>query len=201
MAKLAMMFLHLVYPVAFGLLSSDCKIHSRKLILIQNKSLPIKVNIFAWRLRLDRLPARINLDGKGIDMNSCRCHVCDGDIEDSKHRFIGCLVACNLRMMIMKWWRLPNHPKDLPGLLLWSDLVGFNIISNLCFDVVVQTTFCVTWRYSNSVRFDSTHPRKDILGVDIKILSHSWILHRNNKVNPNWLDWLSYPLMACNNLL
>ncbi|GJY85830.1 RNA-directed DNA polymerase, eukaryota, reverse transcriptase zinc-binding domain protein [Tanacetum coccineum] len=35
-----------------------------------NKTLPIKVNIHTWRLFLDRLPTRYNLDIRGIDLDS-----------------------------------------------------------------------------------------------------------------------------------
>ncbi|GJR02297.1 putative RNA-directed DNA polymerase, eukaryota, reverse transcriptase zinc-binding domain protein [Tanacetum coccineum] len=45
-----------------------------------NRSLPIKVNIHTWRLSLDRLPTRYNLDACGIDVHSTRCAICDMDI-------------------------------------------------------------------------------------------------------------------------
>nr|GFB65585.1 RNA-directed DNA polymerase, eukaryota, reverse transcriptase zinc-binding domain protein [Tanacetum cinerariifolium] len=35
-----------------------------------NNTLPIKVYIFAWRLALDRLPTRFNLDSRGVDLDS-----------------------------------------------------------------------------------------------------------------------------------
>nr|GEU97180.1 RNA-directed DNA polymerase, eukaryota, reverse transcriptase zinc-binding domain protein [Tanacetum cinerariifolium] len=38
-----------------------------------NKHLHIKVNIHVWRLCLDRLSTRVNLDKKGIDLDSVRC--------------------------------------------------------------------------------------------------------------------------------
>ena len=46
-----------------------------------NKDLPIKVNIHSWHRKFDRLPTRFNLDMRGIDLHSTRCHVCDGAIE------------------------------------------------------------------------------------------------------------------------
>ncbi|GJZ81560.1 reverse transcriptase domain, reverse transcriptase zinc-binding domain protein [Tanacetum coccineum] len=50
-----------------------------------NKNLPIKINIHSWRLSLNHLPTRFNLDRRGIDLNSVRCPVCDGDIEIDLH--------------------------------------------------------------------------------------------------------------------
>ncbi|GKF15819.1 RNA-directed DNA polymerase, eukaryota, reverse transcriptase zinc-binding domain protein, partial [Tanacetum coccineum] len=35
-----------------------------------NRSVPIKVNVFLWRLALNKLSTRVNLDRKGIDVDS-----------------------------------------------------------------------------------------------------------------------------------
>nr|GEZ59082.1 hypothetical protein [Tanacetum cinerariifolium]GEZ63371.1 hypothetical protein [Tanacetum cinerariifolium] len=40
------------------------------------KYIPIKVNIFAWKVRLNRLPSRINLSRRGILLDSLDCPVC-----------------------------------------------------------------------------------------------------------------------------
>ncbi|GKD79087.1 RNA-directed DNA polymerase, eukaryota, reverse transcriptase zinc-binding domain protein [Tanacetum coccineum] len=78
-----------------------------------NKSLPIKINVHTWRLYLDRLPTRCNLDSRGIDLHSFRCPVCDGDIETAQHLFIDCPIASGL-------WRMLR-----PALTLWfTPLLG-----------------------------------------------------------------------------
>ncbi|GJR39510.1 RNA-directed DNA polymerase, eukaryota, reverse transcriptase zinc-binding domain protein [Tanacetum coccineum] len=35
-----------------------------------NRCIPIKLNVFLWRLNLNKLPSRVNLDIKGIDIGS-----------------------------------------------------------------------------------------------------------------------------------
>lgn len=37
----------------------------------------IKVNVLAWRFSLDKLPTRVNLDRRGLDIPSLCCLVCD----------------------------------------------------------------------------------------------------------------------------
>nr|GEU71305.1 RNA-directed DNA polymerase, eukaryota [Tanacetum cinerariifolium] len=44
--------------------------------MIWDKSLPRKVNIFMWRLKLDRLPHRLNLSSRGIDILDISCPSC-----------------------------------------------------------------------------------------------------------------------------
>nr|GEV88765.1 RNA-directed DNA polymerase, eukaryota, reverse transcriptase zinc-binding domain protein [Tanacetum cinerariifolium] len=42
-----------------------------------NNSLPQKVNIFVWRLLLDRLPHRVNLSSRGLEISSIVFQVCN----------------------------------------------------------------------------------------------------------------------------
>ncbi|GJV50140.1 zinc finger, CCHC-type containing protein [Tanacetum coccineum] len=165
-----------------------------------NKHLPIKVNIYAWRLCLDRLPTRVNLDKKGIDLDSVRCPVCDDDMETTKHLFIECPMAVELWNLVSTWWDVGDYPRDIQGLSSWADLVNLNNFSKGYFDVVIPTTFWVLWRFRNRVCFDAKPPRKDTLGVEIKVLSHSWILHRHKKANPTWFEWIYNPNHACTNM-
>nr|GFA14773.1 RNA-directed DNA polymerase, eukaryota [Tanacetum cinerariifolium] len=49
------------------------------------KHVLIKVNIFAWRARLDRLPTRGNLVSRGVVLESSFCPVCNLAHEDIQH--------------------------------------------------------------------------------------------------------------------
>ncbi|KAL4579598.1 hypothetical protein LXL04_015752 [Taraxacum kok-saghyz] len=37
---------------------------------------PIKVNVFAWKMMCDALPTRWNLSQRGLELNSMLCHIC-----------------------------------------------------------------------------------------------------------------------------
>ncbi|GJZ33934.1 RNA-directed DNA polymerase, eukaryota, reverse transcriptase zinc-binding domain protein [Tanacetum coccineum] len=45
-----------------------------------NKALPSKININTWRVSNRRLPTRINLDRRGVELDSVRCPMCDEDL-------------------------------------------------------------------------------------------------------------------------
>ena len=162
-----------------------------------NKCLPLKINIHAWRLLLDRLPTRHNLDVRGIDLDSTRCPVCDDNIETAHHLFVECKVAADIWKMVSTWWDIGDSPKDLQSLITWSDSVNLTPLAKTCFDVVIQTTTWILWRYRNRICFDEKPPSKDSLGAEIKVLSHTWIINRNRNANPNWLDWIYDPKNAC----
>nr|GEZ67674.1 RNA-directed DNA polymerase, eukaryota [Tanacetum cinerariifolium] len=55
------------------------------------KNILIKVNIFAWKVALDRLPTRVVRRNVAIDSQSCP--LCDADLEDSSHLFFNCSLA------------------------------------------------------------------------------------------------------------
>nr|GFB72301.1 RNA-directed DNA polymerase, eukaryota, reverse transcriptase zinc-binding domain protein [Tanacetum cinerariifolium] len=57
------------------------------------KNIPIKVNIFAWRLALDRLPTRTNLVQRSVVTESQSCPLCDAILEDTSHLFFNCSLA------------------------------------------------------------------------------------------------------------
>ncbi|GKB67722.1 RNA-directed DNA polymerase, eukaryota, reverse transcriptase zinc-binding domain protein [Tanacetum coccineum] len=63
---------------------------------IWNKSLPRKVNVFMWRLRLDRLPNRFNLSRRDLDIYSITCLICNLMPETSSHYFFTCDIASSI---------------------------------------------------------------------------------------------------------
>ena len=45
------------------------------------KVIPIKINIFAWKVSLDRLPTRENLAQRGVSVPSLSCPNCNNGLE------------------------------------------------------------------------------------------------------------------------
>ncbi|GKB46795.1 RNA-directed DNA polymerase, eukaryota, reverse transcriptase zinc-binding domain protein [Tanacetum coccineum] len=58
-----------------------------------DKTLPRKVNIFMWHLKLDRLPYRLNLSSRGIKILEISCPFCNGIVESNVHIFFECSFA------------------------------------------------------------------------------------------------------------
>ncbi|GJS76437.1 RNA-directed DNA polymerase, eukaryota [Tanacetum coccineum] len=68
-----------------------------------DKILPLKVNIFIWRLSLDRLPYRLNLLSRGIDIPKISCSSCNGNVESSNHIFFACDIAMEVWRLVRNW--------------------------------------------------------------------------------------------------
>lgn len=58
-----------------------------------DKTIPLKVNIFIWKISLDRLPNKSNLFSRGIDIPTISCPSCNGNVESSNHIFFECDIA------------------------------------------------------------------------------------------------------------
>ncbi|KAD3068975.1 hypothetical protein E3N88_36855 [Mikania micrantha] len=71
--------------------------------------LPLKVNAFAWRAELDRIPSKRNLIIRGIPLNPL-CDSCKGIHESTDHLLIRCSFASRVWDEIFEWCKAP---KDL----------------------------------------------------------------------------------------
>ena len=70
---------------------------------IREKMLPRKVNIFLWRLILDRLPHRLNLSSRGMEIQEILCPSCHGSVESNQHIFFACSIARSIWQLVRRW--------------------------------------------------------------------------------------------------
>ncbi|GJX69578.1 RNA-directed DNA polymerase, eukaryota, reverse transcriptase zinc-binding domain protein [Tanacetum coccineum] len=67
-----------------------------------NNNIPIKVNVFLWRLTFNKLPTKINFDRKCIDVDSLLCPICLKDVETVNHTFFNCDMAKDLWALLSR---------------------------------------------------------------------------------------------------
>ncbi|GJT50984.1 RNA-directed DNA polymerase, eukaryota, reverse transcriptase zinc-binding domain protein [Tanacetum coccineum] len=87
-----------------------------------NTVLPKKVNIFIWRLRLDRFPHRLNLLKRGLEFDSISCPICNNHVESNDHIFFSCDVASSVWNLIRLWCHISDpQPSSCQDWLTWID--------------------------------------------------------------------------------
>ncbi|GJY53243.1 RNA-directed DNA polymerase, eukaryota [Tanacetum coccineum] len=101
----------------FSVASIRRKIDDSRLPTIGDKTrwvkfVPIKINVFAWKVTVNALPTRYNLSRRGMDIQSLSCPMCDCGIESTDHVFVGCDVSRQLGRMISNWWNTPLVEMD-----------------------------------------------------------------------------------------
>ncbi|GKD90485.1 RNA-directed DNA polymerase, eukaryota, reverse transcriptase zinc-binding domain protein, partial [Tanacetum coccineum] len=118
------------------------------------KSLPRKVNIFVWRLALDRLPTRLNLSLRGLDIPSIKCPMCNNEVESVDHVFFGCDLSSNVWCLVRRWTNI-----DMPSFSSWFDCLqwfeDWKAVSgnkDRMYVILAALLWCL-WRYRNNVTF------------------------------------------------
>ncbi|GJV30157.1 RNA-directed DNA polymerase, eukaryota, reverse transcriptase zinc-binding domain protein [Tanacetum coccineum] len=70
------------------------------------KYVPIKINIFAWKVSLDKLLSRLNLSLRGLEIPSILCPICSVAVESTSHLFFACHLARQMMFKVARWWEL-----------------------------------------------------------------------------------------------
>ncbi|XP_071687451.1 uncharacterized protein [Rutidosis leptorrhynchoides] len=77
-------------------------------ITLLNKFLPQSLGVFVWRSMRGRLPVRLELDKRGVDLNSVRCPVCDNAPESVEHIILECNLSIEIWSRVRDWWNIPS---------------------------------------------------------------------------------------------
>ncbi|GJZ50574.1 RNA-directed DNA polymerase, eukaryota [Tanacetum coccineum] len=143
------------------------------------KTIPIKINIFAWKVFLDKLPTRLNLSLRGIDIPSIICPLCSITVESTSHLFFSCHLARQLLIKVARWWELEIHDfTTYDEWLFWLTNLRVSKGFKNVFEGVCYTTWWVIWKFRNQVLFGNNFPRLDLLFDEIVRLSFNWVSSR-----------------------
>ncbi|GKA85188.1 ribonuclease H-like domain-containing protein [Tanacetum coccineum] len=157
------------------------------------KVVPIKVNILAWKVCLDKLPTRLNLSLRGIDIPSIICPNCGLAGESCSHLFYSCNLARTLWRKIARWWEI-----DIPDFscyeewIAWFKTTRFSKTQKEMLEGVFYVMWWMIWKFRNQVLFGSSHPRMELLFDDIVSYSFTWCSNRC-KNNIDWISWMKCP--------
>ena len=66
--------------------------------------MPRKVNIFIWRLMLDRIPTRNAIKRRGMEIENVLCPICNVEEENLMHLFGRCEVELELGKHYSNGW-------------------------------------------------------------------------------------------------
>nr|GEW63747.1 RNA-directed DNA polymerase, eukaryota [Tanacetum cinerariifolium] len=154
------------------------------------KQIPIKVNVLAWKISMDRLPTRVNLHRRGVQVSPISCPICCEAIENLDHLLFCCDLAKDIARSICNWWGLVWNPVDsYRSWLSWFNLVQLQSSSKQVLEGVFYTSWWSIWSYRNHLLFSDSNPRKDGIFEDILRRFFSWYIARGR--NMNTIDFLN----------
>nr|GEX76094.1 RNA-directed DNA polymerase, eukaryota [Tanacetum cinerariifolium] len=156
---------------------------------------PIKINVFTWRARLDRLPTRGNLINKGVSLDSPLCPICGLMLEDSQHLFFRCDMAKCIFQRICHWWNLQwVDTQSFDDWLSWFKSVRMPCKPKDLLEGVFYTSWWHIWNFRNRLIFDASPPRCSVIFDDIFSSSFNWCVNRCNS-SFSWEFWLKTPYL------
>lgn len=140
------------------------------------KEVPIKVNVHAWKVKLDALPSRLNISRRGMDVNTILCPICNCVVESSSHIFFACYVARDTFRKICRWWNV-----DFSEVCSYEDWLHWMVNTRIpakhktVLEGVCYGLWWHIWSFRNKCVFGSEIPPKDKLFEDVVLHSFSWM--------------------------
>ncbi|GJX42842.1 RNA-directed DNA polymerase, eukaryota, reverse transcriptase zinc-binding domain protein [Tanacetum coccineum] len=132
------------------------------------KIVPIKVNILAWKIKLNFLPSRPNVSKKGLDIPTIMCPICEKYAESTNHIFYDCYMVRDIYRKIASWWDV-SSPQifSYEEWEAWISSFNFPFKRKLLMEGVFYIAWWTIWNFRNKLVFGSTIPSKSVIFEDI----------------------------------
>ncbi|XP_021986108.1 uncharacterized protein LOC110882380 [Helianthus annuus] len=158
------------------------------------KWVPIKCNIMNWRGNLDRIPSRLNLRRRNVDIPSTMCPLCKETEESVEHLFTACSIDLRVWTAFSEWCNIPPiYLFEFKDIL---DIHKFRKCSKeekIIYGLALITSWCL-WKERNEVVFNQKRCNlQDIIG-ELKSRSFAWVRNRSSCKSIRWTEWCKYPL-------
>ncbi|GJU77016.1 RNA-directed DNA polymerase, eukaryota, reverse transcriptase zinc-binding domain protein [Tanacetum coccineum] len=121
----------------------------------------IKVNVFIWRLRLDKLSTLVNMDRKSIDVDSLLCPICKARVENVDHLFFSCEMTHDLWGLLARWCILDiPEVSNITEWFSWLDDAHVSKSARVILEGIASTMLWFIWNFRNACIFSSSKPKR-----------------------------------------
>nr|GEW62816.1 RNA-directed DNA polymerase, eukaryota [Tanacetum cinerariifolium] len=132
------------------------------------KNVPIKVNVYAWKVMTDSLPTRFNISRRGIDIDSLVCVNCDRGVETSRHFFFECGMVKQVSHLINHWWDVPDMEIDsYDTWKTWLSNICMHSRNKKMFEGIYYVMWWLIWNFQNKKIFEAKVISKAIFFDDV----------------------------------
>lgn len=138
----------------------------------------------------------VELESRGILVNSLLCSLCIGQQESVDHVLICCPFAHEIRENIMRWCGVSLNHRSLQTtkeLLQSISAWGSCSKKRKQLTIIIYGMLWCIWRYRNK-RLFSNEGVSLLQGISgIKTTVFHWCKHRGSKTMCNWEEWVVSP--------
>ncbi|XP_071728090.1 uncharacterized protein [Rutidosis leptorrhynchoides] len=161
---------------------------------LKNNLVPQKVAIFIWRAIRRRIPVRIELDKRGMDLDSVRCPLCDDDVESIDHSLIFCRYAMDIWVRVYNWWGLGTVTNlSISEVFRGKCNRSLSPIWSRIWQSIEWTCGYMIWKNRNQKVFSNSSWCGATGLMEIQLKSFEWISSRLKNHRLDWLGWISNP--------
>ncbi|GJX53515.1 RNA-directed DNA polymerase, eukaryota, reverse transcriptase zinc-binding domain protein, partial [Tanacetum coccineum] len=152
------------------------------------KVVPKKINILAWRVKMNNLTTRFNLSRRGLDLDSILCPSCNASSETTSHIFFGCPMVKVIYNYIASWWDINILEfSSYEDWLSWLASLRMSSKIKTLLEGVFYVIWWSIWNFRNCSIFGSILPSKSRILDDIVTRSFTWCSSRCSS-NFGWID-------------
>ncbi|XP_071699365.1 uncharacterized protein [Rutidosis leptorrhynchoides] len=164
---------------------------------LRNNLVPKKIEVFIWRVLKKRLPVRIELHKRAIDLHSIRCPVCDDGLESVDHALVDCKFSSDVWSRVLKWWN-SNSNINSTDLLRGKSSHTMSLLGSKIWQAMEWICAYSIWRNRNSLVFQGKSSISPVILNEIQAKSFEWISERIKCVSIDWHSWLVTPYLYVN---
>nr|GEU68640.1 RNA-directed DNA polymerase, eukaryota, reverse transcriptase zinc-binding domain protein [Tanacetum cinerariifolium] len=139
------------------------------------KYVPIKVNVLAWKIKMEALPTRFNISRRGIDIDSILCPICECGVESARHVFFSCSLVRQIVRKVCSWWDVMYiDVNSYAEWFNWMNSLHLKSKSKLMIECVLYVVWWHVWTFRNKLLFEDKNPSKAIIFDDVVSRSYYW---------------------------
>ncbi|XP_071712601.1 uncharacterized protein [Rutidosis leptorrhynchoides] len=169
-------------------------VHWMQIEKIDGAGASLRMKVFVWRALKERIPVRIELDERGIDLDSVRCPLCDDDVETVIHSLALCKCEHDIWSRVFKWWNLENFSSQgISELSMVDNGSQCSTQGNLIWQAARWICSYLIWSTRNNLVFQRKQWNATCALNEIQIKSFEWISRRLKDTKLDWHIWLTNP--------
>ena len=154
--------------------------------------IPCKASIFAWRLIRDRLPTKVNLRRRNVEINDPTCPFCKNKEEDATHFFFSCSKFLRLWWKSISWTNISGAFPQCPRQLFLQHALGRD--SGIRFQKWqcwwISLTWSI-WQHRNRIVFSNESFNASKLLEDAIFLCWTWLKNLDKGFGIPFHHWSS----------
>ncbi|XP_071704313.1 uncharacterized protein [Rutidosis leptorrhynchoides] len=168
--------------------------NNSSIVTPRNNFLPQKIGIFIWITLRGRIPVRVELDKRGIDLDTLLCPMCNDALKEVNHGLISCKYAKEVWEGSYKWWGA-NVPvnANLSEFFNGAGHEGLSDYPKKIWQAIAWVAGYYIWMNRNLKVFRNDEWASPKVINEIQVKTYEWLNNRSKQKVAEWLQFLLHP--------